>query len=1471
MSPAQEQRNLVIFSYRHDEDDRFLSTIRRGLQPYVRAQLMAVWSDRDIRVGEQWHDRIQAVIARARVAVLLVNHRFFGSDYICQHELPALIAAARERLLTLVCILIGSVDHDLVKMYGLDVFQFTHDLKRPLNKLSDGDLDEAVVYAVIQIKDAYGAIPEAASSPDAAVIRQGARLYADSAAAPGPLFGIGRLDAYYIPRAEDLAVLTARVIGGTALAYGVMSVAGIHGIHGMGGLGKTVLAQAVCHDSEVRRAFPDGIAWITLGETPDLLMCANRVLSHFNPAALAAQSLYDAKNLLQRRLSGRRALVVVDDLWDMRHFEPFDVADGGTRTIVTTRDATILAQIGAKPFALQRLSEPSTLQLLARRSDVEVENLPAAARDVAALTGGLPLAAALVGALAADGVAWDTLAQQLRAGRIRFFDHPHSSIYESLDRSVRALPEAQRERYLELAVLPEDVAVDWAVITTLWAHSGGLSSAESEKLLRQLERKAMLKISGKVGSLQVGLHDMQLDFLCLRCADMAGLHSTLLDAFRKLHGLAEGGAGWVALPRAETYLWRRLSWHLAAAGRTAELEAALLDLGWIRSRLAVETRTVEGADAADVGALRADFQRATVDSPAQIVGRAIRASAHVLTRHPEALEQQLFGRLGSRTITLSGRLEDVPEPAIAALARQCRAITERDDGLLPDRASLTPPGSLELVLDMQPGADGGENYVLGAFVLDEGRRALSWSPEKLELWDLQGGLDGSRALERPKGRIGGLMLLPDSTRALSWSDAALQVWDLEGAKAPRVLGTHESTINGAALLPDGRRVLSWSRDQTLRLWNLEAEGEPQVMAGHEAGIDGALLLRDGRRVLSWSDYDHTFRLWDLSGADESRVLAGHQKAVGGAVLLPDGVRALSWSYDNTLRIFDLECVDEPRVLSGHLDAVQGALVLADGKRALSWSWDCTLRLWDLADATALQTLSGHRADVNGALLLPDRRRALSWSDDGTLRLWDLDNAEGLRIFSGHTGKVEGALLLPDGCRVLSWARDDTLRIWDLNGTSLPRVLAGHYALVRGVQLLPDGLRALSWSNDGTLRLWNLEATAEAHAPTGHRHGVNGAVLAADGRCALSWSWGGTLALSDLTSMSEPRIFAGHRSWVNGALLLPGGHKALSWSNDATLRLWDLQTNGPWGLNDDSCVLAGHEESVRGAFLFPDGRHALSYSNDRTLRLWNLTTCAQLQVLMGHEDSVHGAVLLPDGRRVLSWSMDTTLRLWDLDGDPEPRVLTGHQANVDGTLLLAGGRRAISWSRDHPLLSRFRGYQLLQWDLNAANDQAKVIEETDYISGALALPDGQRALLWGHSRMWLLDAAHAIGRQILSGHEATIGGALLLPDGERALSWSDDATLRVWDLEHRTQPKVLAGHEGPVNGAVLHPDGRHVLSWSADRTLRLWDLYHVERPTATYFSDAVISIALISGQFNKVFVGDSLGSVYVLSIRETTRI
>src|SRR5208283_1399643 len=93
----------------------------------------------------------------------------------------------------------------------------------------------------------------------------------------GKLHGVPDLPPHYLPREADLADLKQKLLAGGA-NVGITGRSSAVGVQGMGGIGKTVLAAALAHDSEVRQAFADGIYWLTIGQTPNLLDLQNKLL-----------------------------------------------------------------------------------------------------------------------------------------------------------------------------------------------------------------------------------------------------------------------------------------------------------------------------------------------------------------------------------------------------------------------------------------------------------------------------------------------------------------------------------------------------------------------------------------------------------------------------------------------------------------------------------------------------------------------------------------------------------------------------------------------------------------------------------------------------------------------------------------------------------------------------------------------------------------------------------------------------------------------------------------------------------------------------------------------------------------------------------------------------------------------------------------------------------------------------------------
>ncbi|HEY3964873.1 MAG TPA: WD40 repeat domain-containing protein [Planctomycetaceae bacterium] len=76
---------------------------------------------------------------------------------------------------------------------------------------------------------------------------------------------------------------------------------------------------------------------------------------------------------------------------------------------------------------------------------------------------------------------------------------------------------------------------------------------------------------------------------------------------------------------------------------------------------------------------------------------------------------------------------------------------------------------------------------------------------------------------------------------------------------------------------------------------------------------------------------------------------------------------------------------------------------------------------------------------------------------------------------------------------------------------------------------------------------------------------------------------------------------------------------------------------------------------------------------------------------------------------------------------------------------------------------------------------------------------------------------------LSGHKDGIFCLSLSPDGTSVASGGGDGTVRIWDLEDRSQEAVLRGHTGRVLGLAWSPDGTTIVTGGNDNSIRIWDL------------------------------------------------
>jgi WD40 repeat protein len=1060
---------------------------------------------------------------------------------------------------------------------------------------------------------------------DAKYVTQLAKLVENLRRPPPPLgalIGVPSLPAHFLGRPDLMRRVKDALLVDLQKPVVITAATSRVGVQGMGGIGKSVLAAALARDTGIRRSYPDGVIWASVGQQPNLAQLQRDLAAHLGNSERFENEV-QGRSVLRQLLLEKAVLLVLDDVWNASEAEAFDVLGPRCRALVTTRDAGVLHSLHGDAIPVSLFTEHEALQLLADTTGIERAALPEEARGVVTECGCLPLAVALCGGMVRKhGGDWRNVLMRLRRADLekiadrQAINPEHESIWRAMVASVDVLPAGERQRFVELAVFHASATVPAAAVTTFWAHTGGLDEFDAGDALVGLAERSLIRLdrapgeSGKDRGQVVVLHDLLKDLLGRLAGDPKPLHATLLDAYAR-----KCPAGWPTGPN-DGHFFQRLAGHLVEAGRAEDLRSLLWDAAYLQAKVVAlgpqplieDYDLVLGEDAAKVGEPAADG-----DERLRLLQDALRLSAHVLARDPHQLAGQLHGRLlGENRGVFSPLLDQV-------------AGLQKRPWLRPLTRSLHPPGAALL-----------------------------------------------RTLTGRSYLVSAVAITPDGRHAVSASaDRTLTVWDLASGREECTLTGHSRSVNAVAITPDGRHAVSASEDRLLKVWDLASGREERTLAGHSDWVTAVAITPDGLHAVSAS-HDKTLKVWDLASGREERTLAGHSDWVNAVAITPDGRRTVSVSHDLTLKVWDLTSGREERTLAGHSAPVSDVAITPDGRHAVSASGDRTLKSWDLASGREEHTFAGHASLVSAVAITPDGRQAVSASADQTLKVWDLASGHEERTLAGHYESVCAVAITPDGLHAVS-ASGQTLKVWDLATGRKESPPEGHSDWVSAVAITPDGLHAVSASRDRTLKVWNLASWREERTLAGHSDLVNAVAITPDGRYAVSASGDQTLKSWDLASGREERTLAGHSGWVNAVAITPDGRRAVSASDDRTLKVWDLAGGR------EERTLTGHSRSVNAVAVTPDGQHAVSASGDQTLKVWDLASGGEVRALAGHSDWVSAVAITPDGRHAVSASVDQTLRLWDLASGCEECTLAGHPFGVSAVAISPDGRYAVSTS------------------------------------------------------------------------------------------------------------------------------------------------------------------------------------------------
>jgi len=138
----------VFLSYCH-QDEVWKDRISGQLQ--VLGDLLEVWDDRKIGLGEDWFPRLQEAIDQAEVAILIISAAFLNSPFIKREEVPRLLRLRQTNGLTVIPVIASPCVWEAVPW--LAAIQCYPKDGRPLSKVRKAQADEDLTGLARKVKE----------------------------------------------------------------------------------------------------------------------------------------------------------------------------------------------------------------------------------------------------------------------------------------------------------------------------------------------------------------------------------------------------------------------------------------------------------------------------------------------------------------------------------------------------------------------------------------------------------------------------------------------------------------------------------------------------------------------------------------------------------------------------------------------------------------------------------------------------------------------------------------------------------------------------------------------------------------------------------------------------------------------------------------------------------------------------------------------------------------------------------------------------------------------------------------------------------------------------------------------------------------------------------------------------------------------------------------------------------------------
>ena len=549
---------------------------------------------------------------------------------------------------------------------------------------------------------------------------------------------------------------------------------------------------------------------------------------------------------------------------------------------------------------------------------------------------------------------------------------------------------------------------------------------------------------------------------------------------------------------------------------------------------------------------------------------------------------------------------------------------------------------------------------------------------------------------------------------------------------------------------------------------------------------------------------------------ETVVQRGHYAAVKAVAFTPDGKYLLTGSRDKSIKLWDFESGREVRSYLGHKSTVNDIDITSDGKYFVSSSADRTAKYWEISTGKLIRSFDIHKDYVTEVKLSEDDKVLFTGGYDFKAYLWNVATGDTIRSFKVDPDKGLGygvsAAFHPNG-RFLAIGNDNsTTRVIDLKsdkefyvnkpssgscggcGTSVSYAQKGSYLI-----MAPNKGR-IKVQDIEVEKITEIETYIDEYQMVAMNH-QGDAILALGEDSLKLYSW-----------PSAKLIYAidlGFSAEATGAAFSPDGKNIVVVSDDQSMNIYDaehgklikkmggyLVTMDKAGLDYDAnsrwdYYIKKYTDLKNDFAISPDGKYLAKGKISDIVRLWDIKSGKLIREFHGHEKAVLCMAFTPDGEKLVTGSADKTIRVWDVETGEELNVLKGHwevvfslNINKEGTKIISG-----SWDSNARV-----------WDLNTG----ELLESYPY------------------------DQASPYQIEFYGNDIYAIVAGL-------------DKTLKMYELDSKTEVTNFIGHTDVINAFSVHPDQNTLASVSWDGRLKCWNMFTGLQNWRVQYEEALFAV------------------------------